>query len=293
MKANYSSAFAIGDKACLSLESFGLDKLYGVVNGCMFYGPQRMYRVSLFVNEGPENKPQAFLHQGRPIDGFVFEDLLPVTDQYVPHIGHVGSYESTDNRQMGDAKFIGGQLVEIRFADIAKADPFNIPVLITGVSYVEGKVMYEVSVERDYYTDGRINGGRLVRDTLSNIDSIYIKPLGGWPKAGDDIGAYTLEMSINTDEQTAVPISNDLFDAAYEAHLNGVQCGDNNKDAARNFLAQYIREESAMLSSFRGARTGRSASDKLNESSKPRSDSMCAIDTSKISPVQPWPKDKE
>ncbi|QYW04725.1 hypothetical protein MPK74_gp057 [Erwinia phage pEa_SNUABM_7] len=282
---NYSSAFAINEMAVLSFDSFGSDKLYGVVSGVMFYGPQRMYRVSIFANDGPESAPTAFLHEGRPIDGFIADDLLPVTDQYIPHIGHVGRYESTDHKTFGDSPFTSGQLVEIKIKDIA--DSFNVPVLITGVTYVEGKIMYDVSIERAYYSDGRVNGGRLVRDTLTGIDGIFIKPVGGWPEEGDDISEYALEIGV---EDSAVPISNDIFDAAYDAHLLGVQCGELNKHAARNFLGAYINAENARVEKYLGARTGRWDTSKLNESSKPRS--VSDIDTSKISQVQPWPKDE-
>ncbi|QZE58610.1 hypothetical protein pEaSNUABM28_00053 [Erwinia phage pEa_SNUABM_28] len=181
---SYSSAFAIGEMALLSLDNFGRNKVpYGVVEGCMAYGEQRLYRVSLFVNDGPESNPSAFLHQGRPVDGFIASDLKAVKEQYVDHIGHVGRFEQPHHK-LGDSLFTSGQLVEVDI-DLelpGEYDKFNIPVQITGVTYVEGKVLYEVSIQRAYYNDGRVNGGRLVRDTLSNIDSIYIKPIAGWPK---------------------------------------------------------------------------------------------------------------
>ena len=294
---SYSSAFAIGEKAVLALDSFGANKVpYGVIEGVMFYGRQRLYRVSLFVNEGTEASPSAFLHQGRPVDGFIAQDLKPILDrQYVDHIGHVGKFERTDCVLMGESQFIAGQLVEvdIDLEGPEEQDKFNIPVMVTGVTYVEGKVLYEVSIERAYYSDGRVKGGRLVRDTLSNIDSIYLKPVGGWPETvlDEEKGDVTFTVkgngtvSINCDaelvvkagsisvEPTAVPISNDLFDAAYEAHLNGVLCGDNNKDAARNFLGQYIHEQDKRLSEFRsqGTVTGRVSGAIENQSAKPRS----------------------
>ncbi|QZE59965.1 hypothetical protein pEaSNUABM35_00048 [Erwinia phage pEa_SNUABM_35] len=181
---SYSSAFAIGEMTLLSLDNFGQNKVpYGVVDGCMAYGEQRMYRVSLFVNDGPADNPTAFLHQGRPVDGFIASDLKEIKEQYVDHIGHVGRFESPHHK-LGDSVFMSGQLVEVDI-DLeldGEYDKFNIPVMITGVTYVEGKVLYEVSIQRAYYNDGRVNGGRLVRDTLSNIDSIYIKPIGGWPE---------------------------------------------------------------------------------------------------------------
>lgn len=294
---SYSSAFAIGEKAVLALDSFGANKVpYGVIEGVMFYGRQRLYRVSLFVNEGTEASPTAFLHQGRPVDGFIAQDLKPILDrQYIDHIGHVGKFERPDESYAGSTTFSPGQLVEvdIDLEGPEEQDKFNIPVMVTGVTYVEGKVLYEVSIERAYYSDGRVKGGRLVRDTLSNIDSIYLKPVGGWPETVLDAeqGDVTLTVkgngtvSIDCDaelvvkagsiafEPTAVPISNDLFDAAYEAHLNGVLCGDSNKDAARNFLGQYIREQDKRLSEFRshGTVTGRVSGTIENQSAKPRS----------------------
>lgn len=297
---SYSSAFAIGEKAVLTLDSFGANKVpYGVIEGVMFYGRQRLYRVSLFVNEGTEASPTAFLHQGRPVDGFIAQDLKPILDrQYVDHIGHVGKFERTDCVLMGESQFIAGQLVEvdIDLEGTEEQDKFNIPVMVTGVTYVEGKVLYEVSIERAYYSDGRVKGGRLVRDTLSNIDSIYLKPVGGWPETvlDEEKGDVTLtvkgngtvsidcdaELVINANSirvepatQTNMPISNDLFDAAYDAHLLGVLCGDNNKQAARNFLAQYVTQSDKRLEEFRshGTVTGRVSGSIENQSAKPRS----------------------
>ena len=215
---SYSSAFAIGEMALLSLDNFGQSKVpYGVIEGCMFYGEQRMFRVSLFVNDGPESNPSAFLHQGRPVDGFIADDLKAITDyQYADHIGHIGRFEDPKHEAIGDTQFKTGQLVEVDI-DLeipGEYDKFNIPVVITGVTYVEGKVLYEVSIQRAYYTDGRITGGRLVRDTLSNIDSIYIKPMHGWPKTcleteGDFLlqGTVTGRVSCATENQSAKPRS--------------------------------------------------------------------------------------
>lgn len=294
---SYSSAFAIGEMALLSLDNFGQNKVpYGVIEGVMFYGRQRLYRVSLFVNDGPESNPSAFLHQGRPVDGFIAQDLKPILDrQYVDHIGHVGKFERPDEAYSGNTQFIPGQLVEvdIDLEGTDEQDKFNIPVMVTGVTYVEGKVLYEVSIQRAYYEDGRVKNGRLVRDTLSNIDSIYLKPVGGWPETVLDSENGDVALTIKGDgtvaidcdaelvitansiavEPTSVPISNDLFDAAYEAHLNGVLCGDSNKDAARNFLGQYIHEQEKRLSAFRsrGAVTGRVSCAHENLSEIPRS----------------------
>ena len=208
---SFESAFAIGECALLSLDNFGQNKVpYGVVEGCMAYGEQRLYRVSLFVNDGPESKPTAFLHQGRPVDGFLASDLKEIKEQYIDHIGHVGRFEAPHHK-LRDSLFVSGQLVEVDI-DLElpdEYDKFNIPVVITGVTYVEGKVLYEVSIQRAYYKDGRVNGGRLVRDTLSNIDSIYIKPMHGWPKTClEEIkGTVTGRVSCVTENQSAEPRS--------------------------------------------------------------------------------------
>lgn len=301
---SYTSAFAIGEMAVLSLDRFGKNKVpYGVVEGCMIYGDQRMYRVSLFVNDGPANNPSAFLHQGRPVDGFLADDLKAITDyQYADHIGHVGRFEDPKHEVIGDSKFKVGQLVEVD-VDLEREgeyDKFNIPVMITGVRYEEGKILYDVSIQRAYYEDGRIKGGRLMRDTLTNIDSVFIKPVGGWPETvvtlegdnGQSVvvkgGSVTInspkitlggeELNVLTadtaPEEEKVLLLNDLFDAAYEAHLNGVSCGENNKEAARNFLAQYIREQDKRLEKFRavGSATGRISGRTENMSAKPRSE---------------------
>ncbi|AQT28533.1 hypothetical protein YOLOSWAG_49 [Erwinia phage vB_EamM_Yoloswag] len=188
MSQKYSSAFSIGDHAALSLDRFGADTPYGVIDGILFYGPQVRYRVSLFVNDGPKSKPSAFRHEGRPVDGFIEDDLCAVTDQYVPHVGHVGRYEPVESLVLPCA-FQMGQLVAINWSGMEDAqDPFNVPVMVTGVRYEEGKVLYDVSLQRKHYTDGSMcidtstTYGRLIGDSLSGIDSIFIKPLDGWPE---------------------------------------------------------------------------------------------------------------
>ena len=225
---SYSSAFAIGEMALLSLDNFGQNKVpYGVVEGCMFYGDQRMYRVSLFVNDGPESNPSAFLHQGRPVDGFLADDLKAITDyQYADHIGHIGRFEDPKCKAIGDSQFKTGQLVEVNI-DLelpGEYDKFNIPVMITGVTYVEGKVLYEVSIQRAYYNDGRIQGGRLVRDTLSNIDSIYIKPIAGWPKTVlETEGDATI--TIKSNGTISIDCEADVVVTANSIALEGVVSG--------------------------------------------------------------------
>jgi len=58
--------------------------------------------------------------------------------------------------------------------------------MITGVRYEEGKVLYDVSIQRKHYEDGSIRidtsttYGRLVGDSLHSVDSIFLKPVGGW-----------------------------------------------------------------------------------------------------------------
>jgi len=186
---SYTSAFAIGEMAVLSLDNFADCELpYGVVEGVLFYGPQVRYRLSLFVNDGPASSPKAYRHEGRPVDGFIADDLRAITNsQYVPHIGHVGMFERTDYSKIGHAEFKMGELVQINWSGLEIGfDPFNIPVMITGVRYEEGKVLYDVSIQRKHYEDGSIRidtsttYGRLVGDSLHSVDSIFLKPVGGW-----------------------------------------------------------------------------------------------------------------
>ncbi len=297
--SQFSSAFAIGEMAVLSLDNFGENKVpYGVIEGVMFYGDQRLYRVSLFVNDGPKAAPEAFLHQGRPVDCFQVSDLIKITDtQYIDHIGHVGKFERAPRSAIAGTPFSYGELVEVKIdTERTDHDAFNIPVMITGVQYDEGKVLYDVSIQRAYYEDGRVNGGRLVRDTLTGIDSIYIKPIGGWEayetlkleaKTDGDVtltikgdGTLTVDSDVDIvitadsirleEPSTNTLIVNDLFDQAYDAHLNGVQCGENNKEAARSFLAQYIGQLDERLANYRATKSERVSGLAENPSNTPK-----------------------
>lgn len=184
---NYKSAFSIGDKAQFSLDNFAAETLpCGRIDGIMFYGEQVLYRVSLFVNEGgSDSEAKAYLHQGRPVDGFTEGDLKRIDRQYIDHVGHVGQYEPVEALDL-PCDFEIGELVEVRI-DLSQENPdfFNIPVEIAAVRYEEGKVLYDVCILRQYYFDGTVaEGNRLVKDHLYGLDSIYLKPVGGWPALG-------------------------------------------------------------------------------------------------------------
>lgn len=199
---SYSSAFALGEHAEIRLDRFGSD-LFPVarVDGVMLYGERVMYRLSLFVNDGTAEAPNAFLHQGRPVDGFYESDLLPF--EGTTYQGEVYDSCPYTNQDISQAKYQIGELVYVAIQLLPKADPLiknptqaiqrdyhNIPVLITSVGYEPGKVVYGVSIDREEYRNtpawDDLYEGRLVRDDLSGWDSMFIQPAGGWL-------AFTLE----------------------------------------------------------------------------------------------------
>lgn len=182
--SNFSSAFALNEHAEIRFDRFGQDK-YPVarIDGIMLYGENVIYRLSLFVNEGTVDAPKAFLHQGRPVDGFFEADLLSY-----PGTSYRGEeYDSRPdaNQNIVGAKYQIGDLVQIAIdIEPEQTDFHNIPVLITTVGYEPGKVIYGVSIDRAEYRDTAawddIYEGRYVRDCLSHLDSILIQPVGGW-----------------------------------------------------------------------------------------------------------------
>lgn len=191
----FSSAFALNEHAEIRLDRFGQDP-YPVarVDGIMFYGDTTIYRLSLFVNDGPTHDPHPFLHQGRPVDGFREDDLLPF--EGVVYHGQEYSSRPDTNQNLAGAKYQMGDLVQIviHLQDIREADEnqpqatqtdfHNIPVLITSVGYEPGKVIYGVSIDRDHYRNTKAwddaYEGRYVRDDLQGIDSVLVQPVGGW-----------------------------------------------------------------------------------------------------------------
>lgn len=171
---NYKSAFAIGDKAVMFLDCFAGETMpYGRIDGIMFSGEQVEYSVSLYVDEGGSiSGPKAYLHEARPVRGFMECDLKRIEEQYVAHVGHVGRYEPVEALDL-PCVFELGQMVNVAI-DTKKEDQdfFNIPVKILSVRYEECKVIYDVCILRE---------GSLVDDRLYGVDSIYIQPVGGWP----------------------------------------------------------------------------------------------------------------
>lgn len=184
---NYSSAFSLFDHAELRIDNFGQPMPVGVIEGIMFYGDQIRYRVALFVNDAPADKqPNPFLHEGRLIDGFVERDLVRYGYDNFASVKE-SERRPQYNLNLARAKFQIGDLVSIRIqiSDQEQQDYHNIPVLLTAVRYEEGKVLYDVSIDRAAYigTDAEnTNIGRLVIDELTNIDGVFIEPVGGWHK---------------------------------------------------------------------------------------------------------------
>lgn len=182
--SNFSSAFALNEHAEIRLDRFGQDKFpVARVDGIMLYGDLTMYRLSLFVNDGPTHDPHPFLHQGRPVDGFREDDLLPF--EGAMYHGQEYSSRPDVNQNIAGAKYQMGDLVQIAIhTQPEQTDFHNIPVLITSVGYEPGKVVYGVSIDRAEYRNTKawddVYEGRYVRDDLQGIDSVLVQPVGGW-----------------------------------------------------------------------------------------------------------------
>lgn len=240
---NYSSAFSLFDHAELRIDNFGQPMPVGVIEGIMFYGDQIRYRVALFVNDAPAYKqPLPFLHEGLPIDGFVERDLIKFDGTYYASVKE-SERRPQYNLNLARAKFQIGDLVSIRIqiSDQEQQDYHNIPVLLTAVRYEEGKVLYDVSIDRAAYigTDAEhTNIGRLVIDELTNIDGVFIEPVGGWH------------------EYLGLPETSSI-----EVNGNDVKVLHKPEPSAVNISVQV-----------KGAVTGRSSGTEPNESAKPRSE---------------------
>ncbi|AXG66772.1 hypothetical protein HOU08_gp046 [Dickeya phage vB_DsoM_JA29] len=172
---NYSSAFAIGEHAelCFDLsEQIPFGRIEGVefgVNGIS-------YTVAVAVNAGTQENPEYEFHSGRPLVG-VDERLLASHTSTLPN-AIAGKYPTLEgcNFQVGD-------IVRFKFEDhIAKVGA-TIPVLIWGVDYTKGKIMYDVSVDADEYQNTSAYNDiyeRYLKHSIDRVDSIFIQPIGGW-----------------------------------------------------------------------------------------------------------------
>lgn len=189
----FSSAFTINDHAQLHIDRFGNEQ-YPVarVEGIMMYGSNLMYRLSLFINTDTKENPNPFLHEGLPIDGFRAEDLLPYEGhEFLGKKFGYGPLTSElivqSNYQIGDLVRVAVATADTRTVDYNpnSQDFYNIPVSVVGITYITGKVLYDVRVNRDSYKDtpawSDVMRGTSVKDVLTGIDSIYIQPEGGWP----------------------------------------------------------------------------------------------------------------
>ena len=173
----YSTAFAIGEHAQLTLDVFN-DLPFGRVEGVDFTPDGINYTIAIALNDGTKEKPEYYFHSLRPMIGVSGKILKAFENSLV------------DNPLKGSmpplpfSEFQIGDTVAFDLRDIiSDFKPAAIPVLIWGVAYVAGKVMYDISISVDEYRDTKgyndINE-RWLRHSIDRVDSIFIEPVGGW-----------------------------------------------------------------------------------------------------------------
>jgi hypothetical protein len=174
---NYSSAFAIGEHAQLTLDTLG-DLPFGRIEGVDFTPDGINYTVAIAVNFGTKENPEYCFHSLRPMIG-VSEKILKAHEnslvsnpmkESMPELPHAA-------HQIGDTVTFDLQDV------IGEYNPAAIPVLIWGVAYVAGKIMYDINITVDEYRDTKgyneINE-RWLRHSIDRVDGVFIEPVGGW-----------------------------------------------------------------------------------------------------------------
>lgn len=174
---NYSSAFAIGEHAQLTLDVLG-DLPFGRIEGTDFTPDGINYTVALAINVGTKENPEYSFHSLRPLIG-VSEKVLKAFDNKL-----VDNPLALSMPPLPYAAFQIGDTVTFDLQDIiSDFNPAAIPVLIWGVAYVQSKIMYDISITVDEYRDQKgynhINE-RWLRHSIDRVDSAFIEPIGGW-----------------------------------------------------------------------------------------------------------------
>lgn len=174
---NYASAFAINEHAELRLDVLNGNAV-GRIEEVRYTTYGIVYNVAMSVNIGSEQDPVWGWHSGRLIEG-VNPIFLRAQESDLPN-------DLKDKfPQLPSTKHQVGDVVSFT-CDVLGKDaiiPNNIPVLIWGVSYEEGKVLYDVSVDAAIYADNECKdtvNGRYTMHSMCKIDSIFIQPVGGW-----------------------------------------------------------------------------------------------------------------
>ncbi|AXG67417.1 hypothetical protein JA33_043 [Dickeya phage vB_DsoM_JA33] len=172
---SYSSAFAIGEHAELCFD-MSEQIPFGRIEGIEFGVNGINYTVAMAVNTGTQEKPDYEFHSGRPLVG-VDERLL---DSFVSTLPNdiAGKYPTLEG-----CKFQIGDTVRFKLEDHVAKVGAAIPVLIWGVSYTKGKVMYDVSIDADEYQNTSAYNDiyeRYLKHSMDRVDSVFIQPIGGW-----------------------------------------------------------------------------------------------------------------
>lgn len=193
MTRQHRSAHQIGEHAVLKFDH--VENLFplGVVVGIEFVQDDIYYNVGMFLDDGQSGPlPNIVLHAIQPLKG-VSPNMLTKCDSAHNYIKRQASaYRAQKNTNLPRAEFQMGDIVGVRMRAIAYPipgapkpplrEPLNkASVLITGVTYHEGKVLYDVCFDDDAYDN--INSrdsmfGRRVSDEIFSVDSIYLtKPM--------------------------------------------------------------------------------------------------------------------
>lgn len=174
---NYSSAFAIAEHAQLTLDVLG-DLPFGRIEGVDFTPDGINYTIGIAINVGTKENPEYCFHSLRPMIGVSGKILK--------------AYENTKvNNPLKDStpplpysEFQVGDTVTFDLQDIiGNYNPAAIPVLIWGVAYVSGKIMYDISITVDEYRDTKGKDDiheRWLHHSIDRVDSAFIEPFGGW-----------------------------------------------------------------------------------------------------------------
>lgn len=174
---NYSSAFAIGEHAQLTLDTLG-DLPFGRIEGVDFTPDGINYTVALAINVGSKEKPEYYFHSLRPMIG-VSEKILKAYENKL-----VDNPLASSMPELSYSAFQIGDTVTLDLQHIiSDYNPAAIPVLIWGVAYVQGKIMYDISITVDEYFGQKgyneINE-RWLRHSIDRVDGVFIEPIGGW-----------------------------------------------------------------------------------------------------------------
>jgi len=183
-----STAFGIGTHAMMKLDNVTSVGPMVRISAIEFGVNGITYTVAPVIVESPCDAnvmmPSLYVHEAGYIYGFKFGHLS---------CGAIVGGPDSRSFQFGqivnplESPFPSVNQTELQIGQYVRLHHMfeELPVLVWGVTFREGKVFYDVSIDQEKYRNTPAWDNvyeRNVCDSLHHIDSIFMHPVGGWPE---------------------------------------------------------------------------------------------------------------